>query len=231
MLPDYFEPRPPLQVDARTREAIEQLFAEKIRHGNGQQLSYRLDVAKWEFLCQLVDSCEVVLHGSADADIDEFEPRKSADVDDFGNQRAVYAASDGIWPMFFAVVDRTKAASLVNAAFRLIESDGDRSDPYYYFSVDAAALERHPWRSGTVYVLPRADFRQQPVQRLRQHLVEHQQWASHLPVTPLARLAVDPSDFPFLSRVRPHDPARLQQAAAREPDGFPWLVEDLPTPD
>jgi hypothetical protein len=55
-------------------------------------------------------------------------------------------------------VDRKRyVRSLINACFRVVEKDGSQSDPYYFFSVNADALPHRPWRSGTIYILPRAD--------------------------------------------------------------------------
>ena len=89
-----------------------------------------------------------MLHGSANADIMEFEPRKSDDLVEFGNRRAVYAASDGIWPIYFAIVDRDNyVTSLVNACFRVVTPSG-KSEPFYYFSVNGDALAHRPRRGG-----------------------------------------------------------------------------------
>jgi hypothetical protein len=49
------------------------------------------------------------------------------------------------------------------------------------------------------------------------------QWASLVPVRPLAHLAVSPADFPFLAQVRGHDMAKVNQRAERNPQGFPWV--------
>ena len=69
-----------------------------------------------------------MLHGSGSPDIQEFEPRQSNDLAEFGNRRAVYAASDGIWPIYFAVVNRDgPVTSLVNSCARVVGADGIRS--------------------------------------------------------------------------------------------------------
>ena len=51
------------------------------------------------------------------------------------------------------------------------------------------------------------------------------QWASQLPVAPLAKLSVGPEDFPFLGQLRGHDGATFARARAN-PGGFPWLEKD-----
>jgi hypothetical protein len=145
-------------------------------------------------------------------------------VDEFGNRTAVYAASDGIWAMFFAIVDRERyVRSLNNACFRVIREDGSRTEPYYFFSINGDALPHDPWRKGTIYLLPRDTFEQQPPRLSRGHMAETQQWASLVAVKPIAKVAVGPEDFPFLSQIYPHDPAVVLERARNNPEGFPWL--------
>lgn len=223
-LPPYFLPRPPLDLTPATLMAFTQLYTGAVAPAHGQAVDYTLATPQWQFLSWLCDTQDVLLHGSGNPGIGEFEPRKSDDLDEFGNRQAVYAASDGIWPLFFAIVDRDRSVrSLINACFRVVGADGARSDPSYFFSVDAAALPRQPWRAGTIYILPRAGFTQQARESYRGVEVEIAQWASLVPVRPLARLAVAPDDFPFLARVRGHDMAVVNQRASRDPKGFPWI--------
>ncbi|MGH2409652.1 MAG: hypothetical protein ACRDGS_04690 [Chloroflexota bacterium] len=194
--------------------------------GDGQTLQYSLAVPKWQFLCWLCDTHDVLLHGSGNRHIREFEPRQSNDVEAFGNRKAVYAASDGLWPLYFAIVDRARSVhSLINGCFRVIGTDGRASDPYYFFSINDNALPHRPWRAGTIYVLPRGGFEQQSRSSYQGADIEIAQWASLTPVRPLVRIAVDPDDFPFLARIRGHDITVVNQRIARNSGGFPWLVD------
>jgi hypothetical protein len=207
-----------------TVAAFEQQHRDAVAEGSGEVLNYPLATPKWQFLCYLCDHKEIVLHGSGRPDIREFEPRKSNDSVAFGNRRAVYAASDGIWPIYFAVMNRDgPVTSLVNSCLRFVEPDGSRSEPYYYFSINADALTSDTFRRGTIYLLPRQTFEQQALRPWQGREVESAQWASLVPVRPLARLPVEPDDFPFLTRLETHDPRVLRDRAARDPDGFPWL--------
>lgn len=99
------------------------------------------------------------------------------------------------------------------------------SGPYYFFSIGANALPGNPWRNGTVYLLPADTFERQPRQRYRSIEIETAQRASLARVRPLAKLSVEPNDFPFLAQVRRHDPVALRARAYADPDGFPWLDE------
>ena len=223
-LPAYYLPRPPLDLAPATCAAFERLYDEAVRPGHGEVLDYTLSSPKWQFLCWLCDTQEVLLHGSGAPGIRVFEPRQSNDIEEFGNRRAVYAASDGIWPLYFAIVDRERyVRSLVNGCFRVLGPDGARGDPYYFFSINEDALPHQPWRAGTIYMLPRAGFEPQPRESYRGAALEIAQWASPAPVQPLAQLVVGPADFPFLAQIRAHDMAVVSQRAERDPKGFPWL--------
>lgn len=198
------------------------LWAEQLSSGPGGSVDYRLAAPRWQLLCWLADTQDVLLHGSGSADIEEFEPRLAVDVAEFGARTAVYAASDGLWPMYFAIVDRTRVTSLVNACAHVLDDDGSRAATAYYFSVDDDALTAGPWRSGSVYVLPRHPFEPEPEEIRDGVRLAPTQWASPVAVRPLARLDVMPQDFPLLDLVHGHDPDVVMRRAAADPDGFPW---------
>jgi hypothetical protein len=225
MLPPPFLALGPPTVPAQDAERCRRLVR-RVEQGHGEVLPYDLAMPKWQFLSVLVARADVLLHGSSNPDIGEFRPQRPEDLDEFSRQHAVYAASDGVWPIYFAIVDRTRVGSLLNACFTLLDDADDGEHPtYYFFSVERAALASRPWRAGTVYVLPRRSFVPQPPIRIGGHRVQVQQWASAEAVRPLARLSVLPADFPLLDSVLPHDPALVRERSARDPGGFPWLDE------
>jgi hypothetical protein len=222
-LPAHYLPRPPMPLGAATIAAFEGLFVSSVARGGGARIHYELPVPKWQFLCYLADTKPIVLHGSGDPRIAEFEPRQSNDTEAFGNRRAVYAARDGLWPMYFAIVDRERyRMGLMNAAMRVMKPP-EAAGSYYYFSIGGPDLPSDPWRSGTIYLLPDATFEQQQIEQWHNLGVESTQVASLVPVPPLARLAIEPDDFPFLQQIRRHDPATIRARALADPDGFPWL--------
>ena len=177
--------------------------------------------AKWQFLAYIADHHDIALHGSGDPNIALFEPRQSNDLNEFGNQKAVYAASDGLWAMFFAIVDRARVASITNACVRLADETGTLHGPYYFFSISQTALPSQPWRTGTVYLLPRSPFTFQPPLAFGNNQVHIAQLASLVPVQPLAKITVTPADFPFLTQIRGHDDQRLQEYATALQTGGP----------
>ena len=221
-LPDYWLTRPNMDFDERTRFAFDELLRTTLSLGGCPAIEFTLPQTKWQFLCHVADHYDIALHGSGNPAIDLFEPRQSNDLGEFGNQKAVYAASDGIWSMFFAIVDRDRVKSVTNACVRLTDETGIVHGPYYVFSVSQLALPNQPWRTGTVYLLPRQTFAQQPPLAFGPNEVHIAQLASLEPVQPLAKLTVTPEDFPFLAQIRGHDDERLQEYATALQTGAPW---------
>lgn len=221
MLPDYWMTRPGVSFDERTEEAFDELLNTVLSLGGCPTIQFALPWPKWQFLCHIADHHDIALHGSGNPNIALFEPRQSNDLVEFGNQKAVYAASDGLWAMFFAIVDRNRVASITNACVRLEES-GTVYGPLYVFSVSRAALANRPWRTGTVYLLPRSTFVTQSPMPFGSSKVHIAQLASFVPVQPLAKLTVTPEDFPFLAQIRGHDDHRLQEYANALQTGAPW---------
>jgi hypothetical protein len=208
--------------DRPTLAAFDALF--EAARATGGAIDYRLAAPRWQFLCHLADTRDIVLHGSGNPAIAEFEPRKADDVNAFGDRKAVYAAGDGLWPMYFAILDRERfPMSLINSATRMELGEGRRSEPWYFFSISATALAQRPFRRGTVYLLPRTTFEQQAPIAFGGRTVRVPQWASLSPVRPLARLDVGPEDFPLLAQLRGHDDEVTFARARANPDGFPWL--------
>lgn len=226
MLPDYWLTRPTVSIDAGALRAFDELLDTALSIGGCPTIQFTLPWPKWQFLCHLADHHDIALHGSGDPNIALFEPRQSNDLSEFGNQKAIYAASDGLWAMFFAIVDRQRVTSITNACIRLVDEMGRLHGPYYVFSVSQLALPNQPWRTGTVYLLPRGTFTLQPPLAFGSNEVQIAQLASFVAVQPLAKLTVTPADFPFLNHIRGHDDQRLQEYAAALQTGAPW-PEDL----
>jgi hypothetical protein len=194
---------PEVEPEKTKAEAFEKLWATAVERGDGGLIGYDLSEPKHEFLSYLVEHKPIVLHGSNEPGIDLFEPRRrSTDGAPSGNKQAVYACTDGIWPLYFAIVDRENyQGSLSNGVLQVENEDGQRAR-LYYFSLSREELGREPgpWTRGTVYILPNATFEQTTVVG-----VQPLEVASEAPVRPLARLSVSPEDFPCLRDVYGHD--------------------------
>ena len=223
-IPAYWLRRPELRRDRETVAAVDRFLALALERGSEHPIDYTLDLPRWQFLCHAVERGNLVLHGSGDPGIGVFEPRQPADSLEFSNRCAVFGAVDGLWPMYYAILDRAShPMMLCNACIRLGSGAGALSDPYYFFSISDTALQRRPWRTGMVYLLPADSFEAQPPLTLADAQVYIAQSASPVPVEPLAKLAVGPDDFPFLGQIRGHDDEQLQARIAADPGGFPWL--------
>jgi hypothetical protein len=228
-LPEYWMERPPMRLGRATHAAIEG-FLSLERAGAADRLldvdtllREAGDVTPWQFLCGLAARRRIAFHGTGDPNIDSFDPREPIDFAPFGQQKAVFATSDPIWAMFYAIVDRDRyRVTLNNACILVIDSEGRPGVPYYYFSITRGALERRPWRSGYVYFLPPESFVEQPLGTYAGHDARVPQLASPVAVTPFARLRVDPNDFPFLAYIRGHDDDRLSEYAQAVMAAAPW---------
>ena len=226
-LPAYWLRRPELRRDRETVAAVDRLLTQALERGSERPIDYTLKIPRWQFLCHAVERANLVMHGSGDRGIRVFEPRQPADPLEFSNRRAVFGAVDGLWPMYFAILDRERhPMMLCNACVRLGSGTGVLSDPYYFFSISDTALRRRPWRAGMVYLLPADGFETQPPLTVGDAQVHVAQAASPVPVKPLAKLSVGPDDFPFLGQIRGHRDEQLQARIAADPSGFPWVEAD-----
>lgn len=219
--PAHFLRRPGPPPDAATRASFDALLADAVSAGPETSIDYRLDAPKWQFLCHVADRGAHVLHGSTADDIARFEPRQSSDMLEFGNRRAVYAAADGLWALFYAVLDRpAHDMALINSCFRYETGDRGLSEPFYYFAVNEEAVRERQLSAGTVYLLPADGFEREPPYVEGGRRIVTAQAASLDPVEPVAKLDVRPADFPF--RIRGFDRATTLARIEADPDGFPW---------
>ncbi len=218
---NFLLPRPTFDLTPEKRSAFDALASST---PPGGLVDYQLDDPKWQFLSYLCSSRNLVLHGSQNTDIAEVEPRKAIDVKAFSNQQAIYATTDGIWVIFFAIVNRQKYSplSLFNSCLDIRLSPGQVIGPLYFFSITHSALIQNPWCDGVVYILPRENFQQEPAQQMLGAEIAFPHWISPKPAKPVAKLKVSPHDFPFLLQVHGHDDEKLGELAREDPDGFPW---------
>jgi hypothetical protein len=222
-LPDYWLQRPILDYSSQSQADSEQLLSTLQSAGKNTLINYNFPVPKWQFLCYIADQKGVVLHGTGNPNIQIFEPRPSNDLNEFGAQTAVYGAADGLWAMFFAILDREHwPMSTSNACIRLVDEAGKVSEPRYVFSISQSALRQKPWRTGMVYLLPGETFINQPSLQFGPNEVRIPQLASLVPVKPFARLEVAPEDFPFLGDIRGLDDDRLEEYGQAMQSGAPW---------
>ena len=228
MLTDYWVERPPLSVSPSTEAAVEDLLSIVGDAPNppvdvNAVLGRYGDIEPWKFLCGVADRRRIAFHGTGDAGIESFEPRRPIDFAPFGEQDAVFATTDPIWAMFYAVVDRDRhETTLNNGCIIVLDSSGRPGTPHYYFSIGRRALQERPWRSGYVYLMPAETFLEQPPGEYGGNTARVPQLASPVAVAPFARLRVSPNDFPFLAQIRGHEDERLAEYAQAVMTAAPW---------
>ena len=98
------------------------------------------------------------------------------------------------------------------------------SEPYYYFAVNNEVLQQNQLSAGTVYLLPADRFEREPAYVEDGRRLLTAQAASLEPIEPLAKLLVEPADFPL--RIRGYDLATQLARVEADPGGFPWLSAD-----
>jgi hypothetical protein len=192
-------PAPPIDWTGSKLNLFSRLYAELVQLGPARPFDYQAPYPKFEFFCYLVEHQSVLLHGSNNPEIGHFEPRPQTDY--MGrNVTAVFATPDGIWPIFFAIIDRANyRGSLRNACVWKTDEQGVRRKKYF-FSINESQLAQNPWTPGTIYVLPRQGF--EPVIDFEGKPLE--EWACPHEVISLGKVPVSPQDFPFLDRVEGH---------------------------
>lgn len=206
-------PAPVLTLNSQKIEAFEYLFLKAQRLGPAAFIDYNLTYPKHEFLRYLVARKQILLHGSNYPNLKVLLPmRGSTDARAAMNGQTIFAAADGILPMFFAILNRDNyVGSMSNGAYRLSDATG-LATTYYFFSINEEVLKLRPFRSGTIYLLPRDKFK--PAANGHGAILE--EWISQEPVQVLAKLSISPEDFPLLDVIWGHNESELG-----------WLAETI----
>ena len=108
-----------MSIDVATQSAIDAFLQAEAQATGGlldvdELLPDLGAVTRWTFLCGLAAGREIAFHGTGDPGIEAFEPRQPIDFAPFGDQKAVFATSDPIWAMFYAIVDRARYPVTLN---------------------------------------------------------------------------------------------------------------------
>jgi hypothetical protein len=202
--PPIYHRLPPLELTPAKSADFARLAA-AVEGGTGEAIQYDLPYPKAEFIRYLQAEHKVLFHGSNNPAIEQFEPiRKSwevADASGHGNQAAIYATNNGVWAMFFAIIYRDKLQGSINNGMLDFYDRSGNVEELYFFTMDARNAGNNPWTHGMLYILPNETFKQ----TFLPNGMPLPEWVSHVPVKPLAKLAVAPDDFPFLALVGYHE--------------------------
>lgn len=150
-----------------------------------------LPAARLDFLRWLGEARGVLFHGSQRNDLVELSTeRKSYDATAWGDQQAVYASSDPVWAIYFAVLRRDNGWRGTRNG-----SMGIGGRRYYFFVHNRGSQSPERFGPGSLYILPPDTF------AAERWLVDTAHLVSPVPVEPLARVDVTPEDFPFRGRI------------------------------
>ncbi|SES62493.1 hypothetical protein SAMN05216389_101114 [Oceanobacillus limi] len=180
-----------LKLPDQAIEEFDKMFIRYISSGDGSIFTYNSRYPLYMFLNYVIENKGVLIHGSNNSSINKFEPRNSS-LFNGKPIKAVFASSDGIWSLFFAVQNRKGyIGSIRNMCLSVTTNKGKKR--YYYFSTNNIAP--NSWTNGTIYFFTKNLFKQGGIR---------DEWVCERELEPLARLTVTPSDFPFLDKVRVH---------------------------
>lgn len=199
-----FYSSPKIVFSDREIDEFDRIF-NAAKNGDGL-IEYTSQFPKQRFILYIAIHKNVLLHGSNHNGITEFEPRRQT----LYNGKyidAVFATGDGIWPVFYAVLDKAKLIG--NIRNGCLETRSGRK--FYFFSITKETYRSNPWTKGMIYFLPRESF-----EKASKEVISFDEWISEVPVKPVARIEVDCTDFYFRERVAVHK--------AKEPLLKTWLL-------
>ncbi len=177
---------PPIAAGGGRREAFDAMIAAALR-SDGVLDPKTCPYPVHELLTHLVLEHGLLLHGSNDPALQVLEPRPARDYDT--QLLAVVACSDGIWPLFYATIARARIGGVFTACAHL--GRPPRLRRFYMFAICGDPSIPNAWTQGSVYALPRDSFRRE----------WGQEWVSAVPVRPVLRVPVAPTDFPLREAV------------------------------
>ncbi|WP_216827341.1 hypothetical protein [Alkalihalobacterium elongatum] len=181
-----------LKLPEQAITEFEEISTRYLSTGDGSLISYNSKYPLYLFLNYVIENKNVLVHGSNNPSITEFEPQNSS-LFNGKPIKAVFASSDGVWSLFFAVLNRSRhVGSIRNLCLSVTTNKGKKR--YYYFSINNND-EPDQWRDGTIYFFPKSLFKQGGI---------GDEWVYEDKVKPIARLSVSPNDFPFLDKVSIH---------------------------
>lgn len=200
-------PIPPIRravqlTDAEQQSLFDDLLGASINSGPNYLIDYQLPYPKADFLNYICDWHGYVAHGSPAQDLSVLQPiRLSQDTSEFGNRQQIFCSPDGIWAIWFAILDKSRCHLTENGCVRF--GSGTKRIKYYHFDLPAACRSDQPFTDGMAYIAQASEF---PYHRHYPMLAwldaEIEEWGSVDPVTPLFKLQVTPEDFPYLDKVQ-----------------------------
>lgn len=200
---------PELELTPEKRASFDALLQSCLTEADGDWITYTLPYPKHEFVQYVSQQDRIIFHGSNDHTITTFKPMRTSmelhDESGRGNLHAIYGTHEGLWSMFFGVVDRARLKGSIRNGVQYFQNRAGETIAVYNFSINREQLVEQPFTTGALYFLPRDTF-------VRLKLTEESyanEWASEESVQPYAKLLIEPEDFPFLAQISGHDDSEL----------------------
>ncbi|MFD0674912.1 hypothetical protein [Cohnella sp. GCM10027633] len=176
------------------RDRFEEMYLSAIR--NNGVVCYSSELPKSRFIDYLIQEKSFVAHGSNRMNIERFEPREQT-LYNGELVNAVFATKDGVWPMFYAILDRSKVVG--NFRNGCLRTANDTR--HYFFSLTKKTIAQNPWICGTIYLLSSDTF-----ERTHKSRVYFDEWISRQEAKPVLRLEVSAEDFEYRDKISAHKP-------------------------
>jgi hypothetical protein len=205
-----------IELPADERAAVE-AWADANRDNRRCLTVIEPPAATWPFLTYLCDHLGFLAHGSNQGDLEELVPIavERGDLTDFGNATQVFATPDALWAGWFALLNpqMTFGPGTANSCTRTRGANGRVAKEYWFAVSHENLLHDRPLTPGTVYLLRSTSFTDR----------NGEEWGSPRAVTPIAKVAVTPTDWPYAHAILGYDRRRLDTLLKRSSEGFPWF--------
>jgi hypothetical protein len=206
--------RPVVEMDDVRAAEFGRILADAQARGGTVPIAYRSRYPKYEFLHYLAHRRGLVLHGSNRRDLDVLEPRWALAQGEEADLDAIYTAKDPFTCIFFGIVDRSRVTGIRHNSFAGQRLDGG-SEVVHEYALNADAVREGHFVPGMVYALPEGEF---------EYLPRSGTWVGRRPVAPVARVPVEPADFPLLHQILGFEQIHSIRAPIRV-DDHPFLAD------
>ena len=189
-------------VDPKLAYEFNRIFNTSLLLQAENPINYSLPVPKIDFLNYLCDWRRLVAHGTNMMDLDILQPvRNSTDLSEFGNRQQIFSSPDAIYAMWFAIMDRSICEKTQNGCIGI--GHDQHREKYYHFELPGELEGKFPFKQGTIYLARAEAFpSRHRIPVLNFFGGEYEEWGSAEPVKPLAKITVEPADFPYLDQVQ-----------------------------
>ncbi len=208
-----------IELNSAEKAFVDQWFNDNINNATCQVIDH-LPIEKWRFLTYLCDHKGLLAHGSNLTDLTELIPvaKQRGDLSEFGNATQIFASPDALWAMWFALLNRNmQYAGTANGCGRYVDEQGRDYKRYWFAIAHENITEGQPLADGMIYLVRPDHFRDK----------NGEEWGSKENVTPIAKLAVSPEDWPLADAILGFERERLWALLESSAENFPYF--DDPT--